>query len=434
VKRNCPLKTALRIIFCSLLTMVLSACNNFSMPLKEILAYNLAVVPVESWNELEDVINNAPDNTEVAFTVIQDLTVGSPITIPANKHIRIAAYSGRTMVLRRPGPGTYSNPLFRVMGSLTLGDAKHGGLLVLDGGAVWSGNPRTNISGINAGAPLVRVSGGSLTLEAGAVLRNNDATGMSVGGVSVENYGTFIMKGGEISDNAATNGGGVGTDNNSAFIMKGGKISGNTATVSGGGVASSNGALEGGEISGNTATEGGGVYVSGAFIMKGGKISGNTANSNGGGVYAGNGGLTMEGGEISGNTAVNQGGGVWAGFGDFTMEGGEISGNNAGDGGGLWVGYGAAVTIAGGKISGNTANSGGGGGLCLAGTSTIACTLNGGEITANSAGSYGAVYVSATTVNYSGGWSSIDKRNQNKTWIHANGAEPSTSSGFTPES
>jgi predicted outer membrane repeat protein len=50
--------------------------------------------------------------------------------------------------------------------------------------------------------------------------------------------GTFIMSGGEISDNTAYegNGGGVYVAEGGNFTMRGGTISGNTATSQGGGV------------------------------------------------------------------------------------------------------------------------------------------------------------------------------------------------------
>jgi len=163
------------------------------------------------------------------------------------------------------------------------------------------------------------------------------------------------------------------------FVMNGGNISENIVTSSspGGGVSINNGTfiMNGGTISGNTAAGGGGVMVGGTFIMNGGTISGNTAagggtdyyNHNGGGVSIGTGGtFTMNGGSISGNTVnktgtvndniYNHGGGVY-GI-NFTMNGGTISGNTAVYGGGV---YGINFTMNGGIISGNIASNSGGG-------------------------------------------------------------------------
>jgi hypothetical protein len=88
------------------------------------------------------------------------------------------------------------------------------------------------------------------------------------------------------------------------------------------------------------------------FTMSGGEISGNsvaTASSSGGGVYVGsNSSFVMSGGKISSNsvaTASSFGGGVYVGYdggtspigGTFTMNGGEISGNTAFYGGGVYI-------------------------------------------------------------------------------------------------
>jgi hypothetical protein len=142
--------------------------------------------------------------------------------------------------------------------------------------------------------------------------------------------GTFIMSGGEISGNTASNdSGGVLVANSGTFTMSGGTISGNTAPNYGGGVYVSGGTftMSGGTISGNTASLGGGVFVSGGtFTMSGGTISGNTATS-GGGVFVSSGTFTMSGGEISGNTASYNGGGVHVSMGTFRMVNGTIYGN-----------------------------------------------------------------------------------------------------------
>jgi hypothetical protein len=199
----------------------------------------------------------------------------------------------------------------------------------------------------NNTASLVQVSrSGTLVLETGAVISGNSVTttaSASGGGVSI-NSGSFIMNGGEISGNSVTGSGqyvsahGGGVYAGDPFTMNGGKISGNSATsngisASGGGVHLFGGSftMNGGEISGNTAYNGGGVYTRDPFTMNGGEISGNTAD-NGGGVRLFVAPLTMNGGKISGNT----GGGVYA-QGTFTMSGGEISGNTGTYGSGVYV-------------------------------------------------------------------------------------------------
>jgi hypothetical protein len=107
-------------------------------------------------------------------------------------------------------------------------------------------------------AALVTVIFGHLTLEAGAVIKDNKG-----GGVYLDEYsGTFTMNDGTISGNTGGWGGGVGVESGT-FTMNGGTIEGNK--VAGGG---------------------GGVFLSsGTFTMNGGIIAGNTADAGGGGVY-----------------------------------------------------------------------------------------------------------------------------------------------------
>ena len=122
-----------------------------------------------------------------------------------------------------------------------------------------------NGGGVNIG------SYGTFTMTDGTI-SDNDA-GTTGGGVNLGAYGapgaTMTLEGGTISDNTATvNGGGVGVSVGT-FTMNGGTIGGtepNTAKI-GGGVyvdgVNSNFIMTGGTISRNTATQkGGGVYVS----------------------------------------------------------------------------------------------------------------------------------------------------------------------------
>ncbi|MDR1256166.1 MAG: hypothetical protein LBJ86_00270 [Spirochaetaceae bacterium] len=230
--------------------------------------------------------------------------------------------------------------------------------LTLEEGVILSG------AGAGNGYSLVRIEGGTFTMNGGAISGNTVLIAYYVGrgsGVYVDS-GTFTMNGGTISGNAAHGketyqggeggeGGGVYVDNSGTFTMNGGTISGNTADRgrgdtggSGGGVYAvgftGGGVFVGGTftmssgiISGNTADlDGGGVCGFGTFTMSGGAISGNTVNKDGGGVYVYNGTVTMNGGAIGGNTAKENGGGVYMdNNGTFTKSdsGGIIYGSNA---------------------------------------------------------------------------------------------------------
>jgi hypothetical protein len=217
------------------------------------------------------------------------------------------AYSGKTIGITLMGTGEERR--------ISLDSA--GSLFTVNTGVTLTLDDKITLNGrVDNSAPLLRINnGGFLIMNMGSKISNNTSSSYSAGGggVYVDGYGTFTMKGGEIGNTASTyyGGGGVYVAINGAFIMENGEISGNTAGVFVGGTFT----MEGGEISGNTtSTYGGGVSVGGygTFTMKGGEISGNTASTYyGGGVYVAiYGTFTMEGGEISGNTASSSGGGV----------------------------------------------------------------------------------------------------------------------------
>ena len=151
-------------------------------------------------------------------------------------------------------------------------------------------------------------AGGTVIMQEGSKITGNmnESTYGSGGGVSVSG-GTFIMNGGEISNNEAR------------------------ATQS----------------SGSTSASGGGVYISsaGTFIMNAGTITGNSARGtalsgwgNGGGVYVASGTFIMKGGIISNNWAKyydssrGYGGGVYVtgSSSSFIKDGGMLYGYPAG--------------------------------------------------------------------------------------------------------
>jgi hypothetical protein len=258
----------------------------------------------------------------------------------------------------------------------------------------------------NAATAGVTVNGGTLELKAGALVRDNHASG-----IVLEDGSEFTMEGGEISGNEVKSGGedvfGGGVcvrGPNSVFTMNGGAIKDNEATATlltnyhGGGVGIVDGGtfiMTNGSISNNKAYYGGGVRIAGdsaIFTMTGGSISGNGMDSGGygGGVYAGGGVIfTLDGGDITGNKAGFGAGVEIIGEGaTFTMISGTISGNitNKYDGGGVFVSYGSSFTMNGGEISGNISERYGGG-VSTGDGATF--NMTGGEITGNSANSAG---------------------------------------------
>jgi hypothetical protein len=95
-----------------------------------------------------------------------------------------------------------------------------GGTLILDSGAVITGNARSG--NVNGGG--IVVSAGELVMNAGAAVTNN-STPWGSGGVEVGG-GTFTMNGGVISGNSAKYSGAIHI-HGGAFIMNGGEITGN---------------------------------------------------------------------------------------------------------------------------------------------------------------------------------------------------------------
>ncbi len=148
--------------------------------------------------------------------------------------------------------------------------------------------------------------GGLLTIEDGTKLKNNDAGTYSLQeqcGGAIDNRGKVIMNGGEISENIAYCGGGINVKKEAEFILNDGIITSNTASNDkysdeGGGVFvyGASFIMNGGEISNNHTTSdygrGGGIAATSVytsfngitFTMNGGVISGNSATS-GGGIY-----------------------------------------------------------------------------------------------------------------------------------------------------
>jgi hypothetical protein len=236
--------------------------------------------------------------TAVVYIAQDEITVASSINVYGN--VTLAVMDGLEATVKR-GSGFTDGSLFTVQSGASLVLDAGNGSLTLDGGSQ---------TGITADAPLVTVSGGTLTMNDGVTLQNNDNGGdhTECGGVSVKSGGIFMMSGGNISNNNGFDGGGVFVEG-SRFEMSGGTISGNISAANGGGLHlrdSGTFKMTGGEISGNKVIStgwgnGGGVYQVGSmFEMSGGVIYGNeeavdeslrnTASNNGAAFYSDGGG------------------------------------------------------------------------------------------------------------------------------------------------
>ena len=190
----------------------------------------------------------------------------------------------------------------------------------------------------------------------------------------------------KITGGSATNGGGIYLGSDSNVTLSESIVTNNKSTGYGGGIAVYCASLiiDKSTITENrTTTETQGV---GAGIALAGLAGSDAVTAE----------VTMKAGSvISGNkTYANKNGGgvaLYIGKTQFTMEGGEISGNTAYSGGGVYMCNNAEFILEDGKISGNTAtHSSGtvsGGGIYFCNQASL--IMNGGEISGNEAKHYG---------------------------------------------
>ena len=270
--------------------------------------------------------------------------------------------------------------------------AASGGTIELKSGAILENNKAAQF-----GSGILANNGVKITMEDGAVIRNNTNRNYELGGgILLGNGSIFTMNGGEISGNTANGGGGVAIIG-STMVMNGGKISNNSTYKTSG-----QGSYGAGVYVADYANASGGDTLFTAqpasFEMNGGKITGNTALDYGGGV------LTfpqqsqkitidINNGEISGNQVTKGSGGAIAAFFGVTelnIKGGTLTGNSAYQfGGGVFLYQATNVTISGGTISKNKALRSGGG-VCLR-EGSAAVTQTGGSIENNVAYTGGGV-------------------------------------------
>lgn len=252
--------------------------------------------------------NDANDGSTAALAVksfararelaVQNQNIGSILvtgTVPVSGTLTLA---GTNAVLKRD-PAFLSGYLLRVLAGqgATLQD------ITLDGNAQQA---------VGTTRALIHCAG-TLNIQAGAVLENNQAghpTGRSNGGAIECSAGTVNMSGGIIQNNSATIGGGILLKGRSVLNMSGGVIRDNRAlngrdmaayndAGSGGGICLYDGGIanlsEDARVLNNFAEEvGGGVSVGTLeasilgdtrLVMTGGLIDGNSSGATGGGIF-----------------------------------------------------------------------------------------------------------------------------------------------------
>ncbi|MBR3314016.1 MAG: Cna B-type domain-containing protein [Atopobiaceae bacterium] len=298
------------------------------------------------------------------------------------------------------------------------------GCQAANGGAIYADR--------KMGAMSSQEADSTVSIEGGEII-NNAATEGNGGGVYAA--GAVNMSDGIVDNNSAeTAGGGLYLESGVDFSMTGGSIKGNTATMSGGGVYVGDGgsfALTAGSIGGtespNTAHFGSGVYLAGSAQLAGGSISynGTEGVGDGGGIYivsASN--VALNGVELSHNRAQN-GGGIYAANAPneketmLTLAGGSVSDNTAsGNGGGIYLAERITLSMAEGTLGeGNEADLGGG--AYVAGT----FEFTGGSLRGNAAhGGAGAYVAKGGTMTVAGGSINGNQASKNEGGTEGNGA------------
>jgi hypothetical protein len=250
----------------------------------------------DAWNEAKanDVI-----------TVCKNITIDENLSL--SKNVTVTSEDGNAFVISR-GSGLTSSAVFTInSGILTLKNT------ILDGGAVW--NDGVN-AGLSSSAALVTMTGGTLVLDAGSVLRNNEntSTWSTTGGAINGNNCTVKLTGGTIENNkSGVFGGAMYIGQSSKFIMESGNIINNISDGSGGGLCldhSTTLTMTGGTIANNSNTDsnGGGIWLSnGAAVISGGVIKDNSAKGNGSAIQLNDSGKLTIGGKTEIVGEINTG-------------------------------------------------------------------------------------------------------------------------------
>ncbi|MGN0341136.1 MAG: hypothetical protein ACI4D0_11675 [Lachnospira sp.] len=240
----------------------------------------------EAWTS-----NNSLPDREGYFYLTQNVTIDSQ-WIPVNG--TVLCLNGKTIT------GTYGNALnngfINVATTFTLTDCQtNPGIIVKDStdGSCFDVNGTFNMYGGSIEhTNSTKGVGVSVGMDDKFNMYGGSITNNSSGGVN--NYGTFIMSGGSIEGNTASQG--AGLYNAKIFSMSGGSITGNTATNSCGGVQ--NGSFASISVSGTAKITGNqvGTNNNNLNLPAGIKITINNALINGAAI-----GVTVANAPTSGN-------------------------------------------------------------------------------------------------------------------------------------
>ncbi len=334
-------------------------------------AQELSETVGETGKTLQQLIDEAvatEDTADDTIAIPNSLRIDTTITIPEGAVITLTG-NGVTLKAR-----SIEGPMFQVDGSLTLDKAmiirctKADSVFDVTGELTLNGGTISGFTAAKAGTGVINVSG-TFTMNKGTI-SDNMFSGSYSGAVRVEDGATFVMNGGDITNNTA----GAQYSAGGVLVLEGGTFT-----------------MEDGRIADNKGHRGAGVLLYGGvvndgeklaqFTMNGGSISdnettgyltlsdGTSLNPGGAGVYVLNDAeFTLNDGIIANNiNKQGMGGGVATEAyypekrgGVFVMNGGTVGGNLAQCGGGIYS-YSNDVYLLAGMIAQNEATSLGGG-------------------------------------------------------------------------
>lgn len=341
---------------------------------------------------LQEAVNEAPDGVETIINIQKHVKLGSTLSIPAGKNIKITCDEPYTVLATSGTRGDLvdiaEGATLELAGNVALRGRYNTGSIINSAGALILSDSATvfdgTVSSTASGAVKLSGSAASLTMNGGAIEKCT-VDEVYCGTVFATNDAHVTLQGGSIRGNRVASADGDGNYLSSAGIM----ILGNAhLEMTGGSIADNNGyqgsavmmyapdsaqdaratfLMAGGKIQNNVSsklgkrTPSGAVHVEGnaAFTMTGGAISGNSAagGGKGGGVCVVDPGIQGNGAPM--NTAFTMKATDEAGT-QSTAAAGTISGNTASAGGGIYS-YSDCVVLSAGTIEGNTAWSMGGG-------------------------------------------------------------------------
>ena len=332
----------------------------------------------DSTKTLQDLVDEAPYDKETVITLKKHVKLGSTLTIPAGKMIKITSDEPYTILAKKSGFSVLVNVAegasLELSGKVSLSGRYNKGAIISSRGAVVLSDEAVVCDGaantVNTGVIDVSGDKASLTMT-GGVIEQCELKDAYCGAVHAKDGAHVVMKGGVIRKNHVS----FSADGDGNYLSSTGIMLMGDAHLE----------MSNGSIEDNAGYQGGAVVMysearnqRASFEMTGGQLVRNRGYKLGnrtpsGAVHVeGNAEFTLKGGKIEGNIAYSdgKGGGVCVvdrglqqGGRDhtaFTMKGGSVSGNSASAGGGIYT-YSDDVKLSAGEIKDNTARNMGGG-------------------------------------------------------------------------